>query len=571
MCFARLFFRTDFLHGHCDFNAKHIMVEKSMVQPIRNNMNTRLYSAKRFPMLSACTAAMLMVIASGAAHAQNGAAIPAQGSAVAVDTSRSAARMPIRTASHVIQKVFDDLVDAVDDPAKRPQLIVTNSADVKVANYTPGERIVRVDLRFYEVCRTFGKDSLNALAAVLGHELAHCYRGFCAAREFGNGPYRDRLHRIAHEKIVSEETEADLYGGFYARIAGYDATRVTPEVLEKVYDTFGLPDTLQDYLPKQQRKSIAMRVEDQLRHLLPAFDAANFLALARQYPEAQRCYDHVVRDFPSRELFNNAGAAYALQALDIMDDEDVRYVYPLELDADSRLRGIDVLNGRIDRGTRSPTAADSILIARLLDSAESRFRRARSKDRAYAPAMINLATIYILKHQYRRAIDTAAAAMSLDTSRTTHILGVVVQSIAQARLMSTDKALAGLRSIRDAARNVDASAAVEANLAVLEKRDFHIPDGQGVSSPGETIQGFRGGDTSAITPADGTEDVGGPFGLRIISKRFTDCIVLRAQKDSSWAQVIWTADWYEQSSKRGITIGSTGNDVKRLSATNLAS
>lgn len=565
MCFARLFFRTDFPHGHHEVNTKHIMVERSMVQPIQDNMNTRLYSAKRLSVLSACVAVTLMVIASCAAHAQNGAAIPTQGSA-AVDMNRSAARMPIRTAAQVIRRVFDELVAAIHDPARPPRLEVVTDSSMSIACYDPGERVIRVDVRLYQLFRLFGKDSLNALASVLGHELAHCYKGFSAARGRKSIDYMSRMAAIVQHRDISEETQADLFSGFYGRIAGYDVVRVTPSVLESVYEAYKIPPGANgDYLSLADRKSVAVRAGDRLRSLFPVFDAANFLTLARQYPEAQRCYDHVIREFPGRELFNNAGVAYVQQVLNIIDFDDVGVVYPLEMDADSRLRGTDVMNGRVDRSTRSPNGEDSALVRRLLDSAEARFHAARERDGAYAPALINLATVYILKHEYHKAIDTAAAAMRIDTSRMTRILGVTVQSIAQFRMALPTNALTHLLSVRDAARGTDAADLVDANLAVLEKKDFRIPSGLGIGSPGEMIGGLRAGDTAAFRPADRTEQIGGEVPLRVLTKKLPDCTLYRVEKDSSWAQFIWAADDYDGESKRGVRIGtSTGGDVKRL-------
>ncbi|MBS1910887.1 MAG: hypothetical protein JST22_02765 [Bacteroidetes bacterium] len=513
---------------------------------------------RRIRLTVICTVACVLAFAAGVVCAQQGGGGTGSGNTPAGPLVR-----PVQDSAGAaaIERVFNDLVRSIHDTSLPPRLEVTDGSNVTVAAYFPGERVVRVDARLYEVCRTFGTDADNALAVVLGHELVHCYRGFRAAREFGNGAYRDDLHRMASEKIVSEETEADLIGGFYCRMAGYDGTRVMPELLEKVYDAFNIPDTLQDYLPKSGRKTIALRVGNQLSRLLPIFDAANFLSLARRYAEVQRCYDHVLRWFPSREIYNNAGVASLLQVLPIIYSEDVGFIYPVELDADSRLRGTDVLNGQIERSTRSPTAKDSAHIVQLLDDAEHRFRGAQERDGTYAPALVNLATVYLLRREYQRAIDTAAAAMAADWGPMTHILGTIVQSIAYVRLGDPDKARRMLQALRESAQQYNLGAIVDADLAVVNKEDLHVPGGLGKPSPNETIGGFRGRDTSALTPPEFDDTLAGTPRARILSGRQSGYSMLRMQGDTSWIQFIWTGTEYDGATRLGIRIGSTADDV----------
>ena len=71
------------------------------------------------------------------------------------------------------------------------------------------------------------------------------------------------------------------------------------------------------------------------------------------------------------------------------DAELAKYVYPFELDADTRLRRDDVQARGIDDATRR--RAYDLLIAAGRD-----FDDAKAKDPAYAPAYVNLAGVYDL-------------------------------------------------------------------------------------------------------------------------------------------------------------------------------
>jgi len=200
-----------------------------------------------------------------------------------------------------VQHVFDQLVKAIGDPSPSPRLEITSA----IASELPD---IILASGWYAWIATSSRSAApsaltpsNALAAVLGHELAHCFRGFRAARDFGNDVYINWEHSVTRQQIVTEETEADMFSGFYSHIAGYDAISITrPSSKKYTSDSISVTNC-RDISRRMTVRRFAVRDGDRLRKLAAMFDMGTFLTLAREYPEAQRCYDQVITQFPSRE------------------------------------------------------------------------------------------------------------------------------------------------------------------------------------------------------------------------------------------------------------------------------
>ena len=79
----------------------------------------------------------------------------------------------------VTHAVFTRLTHAINN-LTHPGLELIARDSVKnriIARYQPsGQPLVQLDEEAYDLCTSLGADSLNALAALLGHELAHHYR-----------------------------------------------------------------------------------------------------------------------------------------------------------------------------------------------------------------------------------------------------------------------------------------------------------------------------------------------------------------------------------------------------------
>ena len=79
--------------------------------------------------------------------------------------------------------VFTRLVNSVSNVySAKPTLTIVPSDYLVAETYSTGE--IKVGSRLVDLCRRFGKDSTNAMAHILSHELAHFYQNH--AFDFGD-------------------------------------------------------------------------------------------------------------------------------------------------------------------------------------------------------------------------------------------------------------------------------------------------------------------------------------------------------------------------------------------------
>lgn len=311
-----------------------------------------------------------------------------------------------------IQAVFNQLVAAYGSAKSKPQLIVIQDAQKQVlpAKYDPEPKPnIQVDGSLVTIFRSFGKDSLNALAVVLSHELAHYYNDhtFCSDYAFAikdqSKSLSDALKSLSRQEKISKETEADQKGFFYAAAAGFYPFEVQSQVLDEIYTAYGLSDTNSDYPSKQERKSIALTAEEKAKELYDTFQAGLKWIEEKNYEKAIEAFEEANSYIPFRENYNNMGVARALMALDLKDPDHAekefpdRFLYPLEIDNRSRLKK------EIERGINYGKEEQ---IERLLKTARANFQEAIRLDPGYAKSYINLACVYDLIGNPEAAIGT---------------------------------------------------------------------------------------------------------------------------------------------------------------------
>lgn len=420
--------------------------------------------------------------------------------------------------------------------------------------------------RALSLLAALGEDMDNGLASLLGHELAHFYLRHGWVAQFGNSfstlNVGKTMNRTASmEEIIKLETEADYFGGFYGHLAGYDALGAAPRVLDLIYAAYRYPEQVPNYPSRTERKLIAQNAAQNLQKLIPVFDAANLLLITEQYEPAARLYEYVGRTFPSREMHNNAGVAYALAALSFHQPGALPFAYPFEMDAETRLRAPQ---GK----TRSLLPANSEERRRfLLQRAADAFDAAIQQDRTYAAAQVNLAAVTSILGDNDTALLLANRAMELarrQNENATLADALLIRGILYALSGNRERATVDFA----AARNYGAPLAV-LNMAVLQgEKNATLRRGGEIRS----LQTEKIGGVSPSSPFTGKKDVN-TFTLEGAVKE-DPAITIQSSHHGGWeamrisvgrkrTTVVSALRSYVGSTARGIRIGSTDAEVRK--------
>jgi tetratricopeptide (TPR) repeat protein len=316
-----------------------------------------------------------------------------------------AADLTVEQKLDAAEQVYDRLAQAIGDSRPAPRLRIRSH--IQVAMYWPARREIDLDERAFDLCQTM-PDANAALAVLLGHELAHYYGNHGWTGEFGNvlaPDLQQSFKTLNAQDRMRCEMEADYFGGYYGYLAGYDTLETAPKLIDAIYQRY---ESMQGYPTKQEREEIAGEAKERLSQMIPVFECGNLLLALKQYEPAAICFDYIARDFPSREILNNAGVARAQLALSLLraDPKLGQFVYPFELDADTRLRPESVT-------ARGMSAEERQRAVRLLADAEHCFDEAKNKDPAYGPAYVNLAGVYDLMGESKLAAAFADKAASV--------------------------------------------------------------------------------------------------------------------------------------------------------------
>lgn len=302
-----------------------------------------------------------------------------------------------------VEQVFNKLVFAYGSSKATPKLVYFQG-DVKTttpALYTTiTSPTIKFDLKFYELCRTLGKDSLNAASVVLGHELAHYYNDhtFCSDFAFAvrnqSKELSGKLKLTSKTEKMSLETQADHKGLFYAAMAGFEPFEIQPKLLDVIYKHYNLAENNPGYPSKAERKQIAQLAWEKSKTLFENFKKGIAALETQKYTEAITIFETLNQTFPSRENYNNLGVAKVLEVLrqkPLTVEESKypeRFVYPIQYDTTSRLTNKETTRGLNDEQIEA--------MEQLLKSAQKDFEKAISLDPAYTTSYINLACVYEL-------------------------------------------------------------------------------------------------------------------------------------------------------------------------------
>lgn len=286
------------------------------------------------------------------------------------------------TPQAVAQAVLDRLYAANGNyQFKKPGLVISPE-NKKVAAYSPWKNVIVLDEKTYRICQSYGRDSLSALAYILGHELVHAYQAQIKGQ-------RLKTNFLAYDQgynaDIRTEKVADIQGVFNAYLAGYGVLKTMPAVIDKIYAEYGLKGkNLSSYPALEERKATCREVLDIAQNLCDIYESCNYLLAIGQTGLACSGYEYILRYYQGREIYNNLGVAYTLSAQQFWNPHLDKYIYPVEADWYTKLSHI--ANAR---GQEPPGPSVEPLRLAFLDKAVENFAAAARLDPGYLTARIN--------------------------------------------------------------------------------------------------------------------------------------------------------------------------------------
>jgi tetratricopeptide (TPR) repeat protein len=306
-----------------------------------------------------------------------------------------------------VRLVFYQLISVYGSAKPAPKLSFDKLKSPAIYN-ADGTQEIKVDFSLFKLCQTFGKDSLNALAVVLSHELTHYYNDhtFCSDYAFANfkanAELQKKIGQASYNARIEKESEADIKGFFYAAAAGFQPYGLQSLLIEKVYTAYKLADKQDGYPTKQERIDIANKAEKTATQLYEYFKNGLTALTNKQYDQAIELFKKANSQVPFRENWNNIGVAYARKALVLKESSEneklfpQRFLYPIEIENKSRL------NKEITRSFDDSSEE----LENLLKDAQKAFEEAIRLDPNFANGYINLACVLDLLGNHPKSIGT---------------------------------------------------------------------------------------------------------------------------------------------------------------------
>ena len=299
----------------------------------------------------------------------------------------------------VTLQVYQSVAAAYGSHRPIPQLVMipaTNPSGV-IARFVPKPiPQVWLDEKLYDVCGTLGKDSLNALACIVGHELSHYYQRHDWAESFvcsGSVP-TENSNPGAWRAV--EEAVADRDGVFYAYAADYQPYALAARLFDATYRAYHLPEAMEGYPTRTERIALIVKQAKEAQQYAQLQEVGKFLWLKKEFAAAEQCFAVVAENFPSKESWNNQGVCQLAQAAERMSNEEMYFAYPFEIDASSRL-----LNSSSRGGSAEPERSR---VKPLLEKAILSAQRAKLLHSTYVPAYVNWAPAETLQGNHLLAI-----------------------------------------------------------------------------------------------------------------------------------------------------------------------
>ena len=118
------------------------------------------------------------------------------------------------------------------------------------------------------------------------------------------------------------------------------------------------------------------------------FEIANAFLMLKEYYLAEKCFLEIIKNFNSREIYNNLALTYLLKAISI-DEKLAKFNYPIHLDLETRAN---------TNKTRSNLSND---FSSLIKEAEKNINISLSLDPNYLKAKRNQLVLEFVKQKQK--------------------------------------------------------------------------------------------------------------------------------------------------------------------------
>ena len=241
----------------------------------------------------------------------------------------------------------------------------------------------------------------DKIAYILSHELAHHYLSHTWMRNTGLA-YASSIGEFIDEKSSSKdqrklaESQADLFGGFFGQIAGYNVLGVAKSTLSDVYTYYNLPHEIKGYPNYNERLEIIDSKIKEANSLATLFEIGNVFLKLGDFENAKKCYEDILKnDFISREIYNNLGLVYLLKGIELSDNSISKYSYPISIDLDTRAETSTTRSGDL---LNSPE--------KLFNQATEYFKKSILLDKNYKKPLQNILVIDFITALKRNTLDS---------------------------------------------------------------------------------------------------------------------------------------------------------------------
>lgn len=312
----------------------------------------------------------------------------------------------------LLKKIFDRLWAVYSDQVnfEKPGFEVEDK-DNLVAEYHPAadKPTILFGIKAYDIVKKhLPKEQFEAaLALIIGHELQHyIYYGLHPENRNGREIHNFMEHLAppfyGQKEGPEEEAIADYGGAFNAWLARFDISPgLYRNMIDILYGEFKIEENNKKYPPRSERQKTAENTEKMLEELRELYRHAPNASAAGAYSIAAVMYDTLLKYYPAKEVYNNAGLNYLLK--EVADNHSYALLLPVEADPESRLLHYD---GNEPMGSAG-------------DEALKKLNKALELDPNYLPSRLNLLCYYTFtgakeqaKQQYEAIINRTENALS---------------------------------------------------------------------------------------------------------------------------------------------------------------